>query len=105
MQAKFEILLTEKSGIEDSMFILVNEQPNIVISPSNHAGWREVLFGIHSSFDEKPLLKDAEEYMVEELSFRQNNNMRDWRWHKVHTDQSGMRFFSTNIRNTQEEEE
>ena len=46
MQAKFEILLTEKSDIEDSMFILVNEQPNIVISPSNHAGWREVLFGI-----------------------------------------------------------
>ena len=79
MQAKFEILLTDKSDIEDSMFILVNEQPNIVISPSNHAGWREVLFGIHSSFDEKPLLKDAEEYMVE--------------------------FFSTNIRNTQEEEE
>lgn len=42
--------------------------------------------------------------MIEELAFRQNNDKRGWRWKKVHTDSHGMSFYSTNVRNTSEEE-
>jgi len=84
---------------------LMNNQPNIVISPTNNAGWREVLIGIHSSLDKKQILSDAEQYLVEDLMFRQNNDKRKWRWERVHVDSFGMRFFAANVRNTLEDEE
>ncbi len=84
---------------------MMNNQPNIVISPTNNAGWREVLIGIHSSLDKKQILSDAEQYLVEDLMFRQNNDKRKWRWERVHVDSFGMRFFVANVRNTLEDEE
>ena len=102
MQNDFEIHVNDDDSEEDVMFILVNKQPNVVISPPNTAGWREVLFGIHESIDKELLLKEAEEYMVKELGFRQNNNLRNWRWNQIHADENGMRFFTANVRNTQE---
>jgi hypothetical protein len=82
----------------------MNNQPNIVISPPNNAGWREVLIGVHESFEMKTVLKDVEEYLIGDLSYRQNNDKRGWRWKQVHTDSHGMVFFTTNVRNNLEEE-
>lgn len=97
MQTQFEVLVNDD---DEGMFILVNNQPNIVISPPDKAGWREVLIGIHESIYSKPILKDTEEFIFTELKFSRNNSMRNWRWQWIHTDQHGMQFYKTNVRNT-----
>ncbi len=97
MQTNFEVIMNTEN---DGMFVLVDNQPNIVISPPDKAGWREVLIGIHQSIYAKPILKDAEEYIFNELKLSRNNSMRNWRWTWIHTDEHGMKFYTTNVRNT-----
>lgn len=96
----------DETVVDGSLFILMNGQPNIVVSPANKAGWREVLIGIHTTFDFKQILSDVETFMVEDLAFRKNNDHRGWRWVNVHNDKDGIGFFTTNIReqNITEEE-
>ena len=97
MQAQFEVIMNTE---DEGMFILVDNQPNIVISPPDKAGWREILIGIHQSIPSKPIFKAAEEYIFNELKLSRNNGMRNWRWTWIHTDEHGMKFYTSNVRNT-----
>ena len=100
MSSTIKLIETDMEG----MFLTIDNQPSVVISETNSAGWREVMVGIHVTTDESEVLKDLEQYLVDELSFKQNNDMRGWRWDKVlHDSEQGMRFFVTNVRNSMEE--
>jgi len=100
MSSTIELIETDMEG----MFLTIDNQPSVVISETNGAGWREVMVGIHVTTNEKEVLKDLERYLVEELSLKQNNDFRGWKWDKVlHEHEGGMRFFVTNVRNSMEE--
>ena len=105
MQAKIETVVDDPIS---GLMLTYNDEPLIVISPVNHAGWRRLSCVLPNDVSASTFLKEVQDYVSNELKLYRNNKMEYWRWEEElieEDDGQPFEMYSINLRSNVGEEE